>query len=74
MGVDSSINQLESLCNDFNTALSRVGEVWDDKLSDRIQADQINQMTSCASQAIQELDQLRYQLASYMDMLLQLTY
>lgn len=74
MGIESSILDICEVCGNLDKAVSRVADVWDDQVSANIQTQCINEITSCARDAVQELSELSQRIHWDMDYIVSLTY
>lgn len=56
MHIDGPVSELSEVCDTLDQAIGRVSSFWDDRLSARINADCINDMTDQAQTAMSNLE------------------
>jgi len=74
MNIDGSISELSQVCDTFDNAIGRVSAYWDDRLSARINAECINDMTEQAQTAMSGLEHHCRRAAWLMDEIERLSY
>ena len=74
MCIDKSIADINGISGDLDRALMRAAAVWDDRVSARVSADYINNITDRTRMAISELTAIGSDINYCMDRLLSLTY